>query len=395
MTDLVERLRNPLERFPALALREEAEVIRGMRFPAKVPAKAFVNVPERYTMEVLDSPVLLTNYVLDNAGEIQKLFQNLHTNTSKLIVIAPSFSQNMIVNMVNACKNGYFIFPVAVPSLRSDQFDDLAVYCNAEFIDKNKGKKLKNVVESDLGFLEKLIVKDTEAREDAVALGGRGARQLANLNSTGGVTAIQERIEMLKGQLEETKEQQFKMLLQRRIASIASSVGIIRVGDATQAQALYYKLKIEDAVYASKAALRSGYVKGGGLCLKEIAEELENNDIVKKAVLAPYEQIQASIAGGVKITDDIIDPTDVVYYAVEHATQVAANLLTVDVITHEIEDAMPEDGSFAIANALIEYVLTQKRQLGQIKENDEEMERDRLKGLTLDETLYFDGENLL
>ena len=374
----------------------ETEIIKGMRFPAKVPAKAFVNVPERYVMEAIDSAVLVTNYTMDNAGDIQKTFRDLNSaGISKLIVVAPSFSQNMIVNFINACKQGFFIFPVATPSLRQDQYDDLAVYCGAKFVNKDKGIRIKNIEIKDLGFLEKLIVKDTEIKEDAVAIGGRGSKQIAELTGEGGITAVQERIEMLKGQLEETREQQFKMLLERRIASMGSAVGVIRVGDSTQAQALYYKLKIEDAVYACKAALRSGYVKGGGLCLKEIADVLEDGDILKKAIIAPYEQIQSSAEGGIEITNNIIDPADVVYYAVEHASQVAANLLTVEVITHEIEDAMPEDGNFAIANAIVELVLSQKRQYGQIKENEEEIERDKLKGLTIDETMYFDGENLL
>src|SRR3990167_3068550 len=161
--------------------------------------------------------------------------------TSKVIVMAPSFSENVLVNMVNATKSGYFFFPVLVPSLRTEQFEDLAIYCGATFIDKNKGRNLRTIGQHDLGFLQKLIIKDTEAKEDAVATGGKGTLEEMKSKKEDGkevlyqTSTIKERIETLKGQLAETRQEQFKKLLERRIASMASAVGIIRVGDSTEA----------------------------------------------------------------------------------------------------------------------------------------------------------------
>jgi len=249
-----------------------------------------------------------------------------------------------------------------------------------------------------------LVVKDTEAREDAVATGGRGAvikeqvvfvekerkvkrgkedavvkDKVTEVKTT---SRVAERIEELKGQVEETQQENFKNLLRRRIASMASAVGIIRVGDSTQASSLYRKLKIEDGVFACQAALRKGYVKGGGLCLKEIAETLDENDIIRQALLAPYNQIQASVDGGMEIGENIIDPAEVPYYAVEHATGVVANLATVEIITPEMEDPIHGEGEYAIARALQEMVISDKRHKGLITANEEEMERDRMKGMT-------------
>ena len=375
----------------------ETEIIKGMRFPAKVGAKAFVNNPVRYEMIVKDCAVLITNYALDNAGETAPLFQAFNQKgVSKIIVMSPSFGENVLINMVNATKEGFSFHPVAVPALRTEQFEDLAIYCGANFIDKNKGKSLKNVKVEDLGFLEKLIVKDTEAKEDATATGGRGTQDQMFIyyeqEEVGGkkikvqkekfTTAIKDRIETLKGQLEETKQDNFKKLMERRIASMGSSVGIIRVGDVTNASALYRKLKIEDAVYACKAALRGGYVKGGGLCLKEIADKMPDDDILKDALIEPYNIIQSSVDEGVEITDDIIDPTEMIYYAVEHATSVVANLVTVEIITSEIDDPIHGEGEFAIAQSLYELNMTMRRQYGFMKENEEEAEKDRLHGLT-------------
>ena len=379
----------------------ETEVIKGMRFPAKIAAKAFVNNPQRFEMVALDCPVVLTNYSLDNAADFSQTFQKLNAFTSKVIVMAPSFSENVLVNMVNATKSGYFFFPVLVPSLRTEQFEDLAIYCGATFIDKNKGRNLRTIGQHDLGFLQKLIIKDTEAKEDAVATGGKGTLEEMKSKKEDGkevlyqTSTIKERIETLKGQLAETRQEQFKKLLERRIASMASAIGIIRVGDSTEASSLYRKLKIEDAVYACKAALRGGYVKGGGICLRDIAIHLQDDDILKMALLEPYKQIQSSFEGGLDISEDIIDPAEAVYYEVEHATQIVANLATVEVITEEIEDVQPGDGYMAMARMLGELSIAMRRHLGLLRENEEEVERDRLKGLTLDETVYFDGQNLL
>ncbi len=373
----------------------ETEIIKGFRFPAKPGAKAFVNNPARYEMVMKDCHVLLTNHELDNAAQLGKTFQNLNSKTSKIIVVAPSFSDNVLVAMTVAIKEGFFIFPVKAPSLRTEQFEDLAITVGAEFIDKKKNRTLQNISFSDLGFCEKMVVKDTEAREDAIVTGGAGSEPQPSGTDGDKMTTsspVLERIEILKKQLIETQGEQFKKLLERRIASMASAVGVVRVGDTTQASALFLKLKIEDAVFACKAALRGGYVKGGGLCLKEIVEDLklEDTDILKAALLHPYELIQGSVDGGIEITEDIIDPAEAIYYAVEHATEVVAELAKVEVITPELEMAEPGEGNFAIANAMIEMTIAMKQHLGLINEGQIEAERDSMRGLTVDEMVSQD-----
>lgn len=356
----------------------ETEVIKGMRFPAKVPAKAFVNNPARFEMVMTDVHVLVTNHGLSNAGEIANAITEISKSTTKLAIVAPSFHDNVLVNFIQVAKQGLFIYPILAPSLRTEQLEDLSVYCGAKFIDKAKGNKLANFRFIDLGFIEKAVIKDTELREDAVVTGGKGTQVEADAKSK-----VEERIEVLKSQLVETKQEQFKKLLERRIASMASAVGIIRVGDSTQASSLYLKLKIEDGVYACKAALRGGYVKGGGLCLKEIADKLEDGHILKSTLLAPYEQIQSS--GAVEIGEDVIDPMEAIYYALEHATQVVANLITVDSITCELEDPLTGEGEYEIAKWLREFVIASKIEKGQLREGEAEAFRDSLGGLTEEE----------
>ncbi len=122
-----------------------------------------------------------------------------------------------------------------------------------------------------------------------------------------------------------------------------------------------------------------------------IADKLPEGDILKGALKEPYERIQSSVDGGIVIGDDIIDPADAEYYAVEHATGVVANLITVEIITPETEDIQPGDGYIAIAKEVGLIGLAMRKQQGMLRENEEEMERDRLNGLTVDEIMTLDS----
>lgn len=320
----------------------EHEVVEGMRFPAKVPNKVFVNNPARHEMIAEDTPVLVTDYKIDNVQQTQAFVNKLleEYKGRKLCILAPDFSNNVLVEFVGALKNQYYVYPVKVPSLRTPQFEDVAAYFGATFVSKEKGVKLETLTAADLGFVERFIVKDVEAREDAIARGGKGAK----------TEAVKERMEELKKQREETKAETHKKLLDRRIASMASAIGIVRVGAPSQAEGLYLKLKVEDAVYACKAALEEGYVKGGGLCLKEIAKK---TTLLKNALEAPHNQIQENAEQKLKIPKEVVDPAKSMRLAVEHAISVTAHLITVKIMMPEINDQTPGDGYTNIAKAIL------------------------------------------
>lgn len=377
----------------------ESELIEGMRFPAKICGKAFVNKPERYEMVIEDCPVFVTNHKMDN--DMLARFVVSKFESTKAILFAPDFSDAVLVNMVLARQNGTFLWPVKVPSLRTEQMEDLAIYCGAKLVDKNKGDKLEHANKGHLGYLEKLTVKDTETKEDAVAIGGKGTEKYTDTETevvagkkkqkSFETSAIQQRIKVLKGQLEETKEPQFQMLMKRRIASMASAGGVIRVGSPTDAESLPLKLKIEDDVFACRAALKSGYVKGGGLCLKEIADKLPEGHILKDALQAPYNQIQKNAGGTLDIGKDIIDPTDAVYYAVEHATSVVASLITVGNLIVEEPENEAGEGEKEIAKAIKEYTMLIKREKGLMSENEKLAESDANGGMTMEEITSLDN----
>lgn len=347
----------------------ETDVIKGLRFPAKVPAKGFINNPDRHEMVAIDSHVLVTNYNLDNVREIGETINGFinGSNIKKLVIMAPKFSEQVLIELFAANKNGYAFLPVMVPALRTDQYEDVCTYFGATFVNKEAGKKIGSVLPSDLGFVDKLVVKDVEAREDATALGGKGSK----------TKAVEERIKTLESQARETKTPAHKKLLERRIAGMSSAVGVIRVGAPSQAEGLYKKLKIEDAVYACKAALEEGYVKGAGVMLSNIADELPEN-ILTESLKAPYKQIQENAQEELKIGTSIIDPAKAIRLAVEHAVSVAAHLITVRIITPEIPDDNPADGYNNIANAIMAYTTMWGKREGLVKDGEDEAAREQL-----------------
>lgn len=332
----------------------ETEVVKGMRFPAKVAGKAFINNAARSEMVMEDVPTLITNHHLDSVNDAGTLIGGLLQTLSpkKIAILSPSFSEQVLVEIFKTCfkrnndgtylPTGIEIYPVHVPSLRTEQFQDIAAYTGSVFIDKNEGMKLSSVTEKDLGFLSKLIVKDVDAREDAVATGGKGQE----------TNAVKDRIKELEARLKEGfKIETHRKLTEKRIASLAASVGIIRVGAQSQAESRYMKLKIEDAAYAAKAAMQEGYVEGGGMCLKKIAEKLPES-LLTESLKQPYRQICENAEEEVKVGKNIIDPAKVVRLTVENAVSVASHLITVKAIVPEAKDVTPGDGYKEIAKAL-------------------------------------------
>ncbi len=345
----------------------ETEIIKGMKFPAKVGHRAFVTKPERFEMAIEDAQILITNHKITNPFELVQIQNSL--KSIKVALFAPDFSPAVITSMANSFKNGVLYYPVKCPALRTEELIDLAIYTGATVIDKDTGKKLINTKPEDLGFAEKIIVKDTEAREDATLLGGKGEKL-----RIGEFTAIGSRIETLKGQLKEATNDIAKLKLENRIANLYSSVGIIRVGASTDAELLYLKLKIEDGAFACKAALQEGYVKGGGLCLKEIAEELPEN-ILTETLKEPYNQIQKN-AGGIEIGEDIIDPAKVVRLEVEYGISIASQLITTDILIAEEREKNPTEGYEEIAKAISKYTYFWSRREGMLKGSEDEQSMD-------------------
>jgi len=261
---------------------------------------------------------------------------------------------------VNKLKGGFSVLAVKAPGYgdrKKDFLADIAVTVGAQVITEEIGLELKNAELAHLGKAERIIAtKDT-----TVIVGGAGEK-----------STITERVKVLKAQLETTTSKFDKEKLEERIAKLSGGVAVIRVGAATETEMKYLKLKIEDAVNATKAAIEEGIVPGGGVSLvraaaiveKEMlskkdlgAEELVGYNIVLRALEMPLRQIADNTgridgavvvdkvrqaggnagydaAKGVMVDDmikaGIIDPVKVERAGVQHAVSAAAILLTTE-----------------------------------------------------------------
>ncbi len=198
----------------------ETEIVKGMGFPAKVAARAFLTNPARFEMVAEDVPVLVTNYKLDNPHTVIDIINRI--KAPKIAIIAPGFSHAVLMSLVQTSKNGLFCYPINAPALRTEQMEDIAVVTGARLIDKDTGAKLEKVEKSDIGFAGRIVVKDVENREDAILVGGRGEK----IRRAGG-NLITERLDILKAQLKESKNKLTTMHLEKRIASMSKAIGVI------------------------------------------------------------------------------------------------------------------------------------------------------------------------
>jgi len=272
-----------------------------------------------------DTLVLVTNQHVETISVFKELLSEMKAAGKLRLVIIGGFSEgaagfsrevvSAIAQSMQAAAKGaevIQILAVKAPSLTSVELEDVAVYCNAKFIDKALGMELRDVRMVHLGHATKIAVDE----DDVTVVGGAGDPT--------------QRIAVLKEQIEREKDAMFEEKTKRRIASLSSGVGIIRVGAATEQERTYLKHKLEDAVNAAKAAMEEGTVQGGGLALKYVAEALGREHILYEALMAPYKRIQDNAGFVVEIDDTVLDSYKVVRVGFENACSAAAALITCD-----------------------------------------------------------------
>jgi len=314
------------------------EIVEGMKFNGTYTAPFMVtNDRKEAIYEKVD--ILLTNFEFENPLDLKAITETVSKAGKKaLVIFAKSFSKNVLIEMFKAKKAGFHFLAVKIPSLLTDEHDDIAVYTNSRFFDKNQGTDISHATMGSLGFANKIAVNEDEV----FLIGGRGSK-----------TEVKAHIQVMKSHQNIEKIDSQKKRVEKRIASMTSGVGIIKVGARSDAERLYLIRKIEDASYATKAALKEGTVKGGGLALKEIAEKMKDG-ILKNALTAPYDQIQKNAGGELEIPDTILDPVKVTRTALENAVSIAGMLLTTETLIIEKRERKEYEGLMAIANKLNE-----------------------------------------
>ena len=349
-------------------IQYETEYVEGMQFDRGYVSPYFVTNSERMEA-VLDDPVIIiTDKKISSVSEILPTLEKAIQITKNIVLIAEDIDGEALATLVvNKLRGTISVLAVKAPGFgdrRKAMLEDMAILTGGQVISEEVGKKLDSTDPADFGRARKVIA----AKDDTTIIEGRGSEQ-----------AIQDRIKQLKAQMEESKSDYDREKLQERIGKLAGGVAIIRVGAATEVELKNKKMRVEDALSATRAAVEEGIVSGGGVSLLYAAEALDalklspeemiGVAIVRRALEEPLRMIaeNAGKEGSVIVDhvrrlprgegydaarDDfanliergIIDPVKVTRTAVENAASIAAMVLTTESLVTDIPEAMPAGG---------------------------------------------------
>ena len=341
----------------------EKEVVQGMQFDKGYLSPYMITNAERMEAEYADPYILITDKKISTVHDIVPLLEKLaQVGRKDLVIIAEDVDgealATLVVNKLRGAFNALAIKAPAFGDRRKEMLEDLACLTGAKVVSEEVGLKLENVEVEMLGQAHKVISK----KESTTIVEGKGDK-----------ARINDRIARIKKELELSTSDFDKDKLKERLAKLAGGVAVIKVGAATETEMKEIKLRIEDAINATKAAVEEGIVPGGGVALfraKDVLNRLVVDgeqkigvDILKIALEEPVRQIakNAGKDGGVVaeevrklsgnmgynvVTDKledlvaagIIDPTKVTRCALQNAASIAAMLLTTEcVVTDEPE----------------------------------------------------------
>jgi chaperonin GroEL len=256
----------------------ESEVVEGLEFDKGYISAYMVTNTERMESEYKDALVLLTDKKISTVKDILPLLEKLaQTGKKELVIIADDVDGEALTTFVlNKLRGGFSVLAVKAPGYgerKKEQLQDIAVTVGATVISDDTGITFENADLSVLGRASRVVSK----KDTTVIVGGKGQKK-----------GIEERVEQLRAMREATTSKFDKENLDLRIGKLSGGVAVIRVGAATETEMKYLKLKIEDAVNATKAAIAEGIVPGGGSALAKVSKKLEEKSksdaSVKKSV---------------------------------------------------------------------------------------------------------------
>ena len=267
-------------------------------------------------------PLIITNYDFTTGGEIYErpssgdgIIKKLQkVGYKRVAIIAPKFDDNAgRLFLKIAQETGFMIVPLKASALTTDQLEDIAVYTGGKFIDKHTNDSVAYMEVSDCGRAEKVTANPFHT----IIIGGQGNKE-----------KVAKRITEIEQKIKDEQLVRMRKKMERRISSLKGGFGIITVGAETDVERMDKKRKIENAVNSTLAALDEGIVRGGGITLKEIAEELPHN-VLTSALKAPYEQIQENAGEPFEVPENIYDAVKVTKTALKKACSIAGELIMV------------------------------------------------------------------
>lgn len=264
-------------------------------------------------VEFTKVPVLLTNVKLSSNLQITPLINKLIENGHKeLVIFADAIEKEIVTSMVITKLSGDFhVVAIKIPAGRPEILKDIQSIVGGEIVDAEKNMTIENSFEK-LGLIKKI-----KATKNKTTL-------TASVNP-------KEYVKKLEAEMEKSTSLFDKDRLQQRIAKLTGGIGVIKVGATTQDEREYLKLKIHNAKNSTLSAMKGGYIKGGGLTLKEVAEEM-GDSIISNALKAPYNIIQENNGEPLEIGDDVLDASLSIQKAVEVACADASLAITIDTV---------------------------------------------------------------
>ena len=352
----------------ARSLDTTLEVVEGMQFDNGYLSPYMVSDSERMVVEMDNPFILITDKKIANMKELLPILEKTVETGRPMLIIAEDVEgealATLVVNKLRGTLNVAAVKAPAFGDRRKAMLQDIAILTGGEVISEEKGIKLENADINLLGQAKKVRI----TKDNTVIVDGLGAKE-----------EIQARVGQIKNAIAETTSDYDKEKLQERLAKLSGGVAVIKVGAATETEMKERKLRIEDALNATKAAVEEGIVPGGGTILIQIAKDIEDFklegeeglgvEIVKKALSAPLRQIviNAGIDAGVVIEKvrnsengigfdaakeeyvdmvkaGIIDPAKVTRSAIQNAVSVSSVLLTTEVAVGNEKEEAPAGG---------------------------------------------------
>ena len=348
-------------------MKTELDLVEGMQFDRGY-ISAYMATDTDKMEAVLDNPyILITDKKISNIQDILPLLEQIVQSGSKLLIIAEDIEGEALTTLiVNKLRGTFSVAAVKAPGYgdrRKEMLQDIAILTGGQVISDELGLDLKEATLEQLGRAKSVKVQ----KESTVIVDGEGDRD-----------AIKARVSQIKSQIEETTSDFDREKLQERLAKLAGGVAVVRVGAATETEMKEAKLRMEDALAATKAAVEEGIIAGGGSAyihatkeLQNLVDSLEGDEktgarIIMKALEAPLYHIAANagLEGSVIINKvresqvgvgfdaykeeyvdmvkaGILDPAKVTRSALQNATSVASTLLTTESVVSIIKEDTP------------------------------------------------------
>ena len=345
-----------------------SEVVEGMQFDRGYISPYMVTDTDKMKAVIDDALILITDKKISSIQDILPLLEQIVQAGKKLVIIAEDIEGEALTTLVlNKLRGTFVCVGVKAPGFgdrRKEMLKDIAILTGGEVITEELGLELKDTTMDQLGRAKQVVI----GKENTIIVDGAGSSE-----------DVKERLAQIKAQIETTTSDFDKEKLQERVAKLSGGVAVIKVGAATEIEMKEKKLRIEDALAATKAAVEEGIVAGGGTALinampavEKLIPELEGDErtgakIVLKALEEPVRQIalNAGLEGSViidkirnsgkvgygfdaynenyvdMIPSGIVDPTKVTRSALQNAASVASMVLTTESLVADIKEDAP------------------------------------------------------